>query len=92
MSMGDDILATTGGIMKPVKPMNGKYYTLVELQGYVGGLIETLSVGNKTLVIDEEGKIKGKLPNRIATGWIVQDGYHDWIAGDALLISNDHMR
>ena len=87
-----DVLAKCTGTLREIKPMNGKYYTLVELQGYVGGLIETLSVGNKTLVIDEEGKIKGKLPNRIATGWIVQDGYHDWIAGDALLISDDHIR
>lgn len=89
---GDDVLATVGGIMKPIKPMNGKYYTLVELRGLVDGNIETLTVGNKTLVIDEEGKIKGKLPNRIATGWIVLEGYHDWVAGDALLISDEHMR
>lgn len=79
--------------MRPIKPMNGHHYTLTELQSYVGGNIETLRIGNgKLLVIDEEGKLKGRLPNRIATGWILREGYQDFIAGTALLIDAEHIQ
>ena len=89
---GDDVLVKVTNVMVPVKPMNGEYYTLNELQSYVGGYIETVRLGEKLLLVDEEGKIKGKLPNHIATGWLVLDGYHDWVAGDAMLIDRRHMR
>lgn len=73
--------------------MNGKFYTLVELQSYVGGNIEVVRLQEgKILIVDEEGKLKGKLPNHIATGWITAAGYHDWVAGDALLTTIDKMR
>lgn len=90
--MGDDLLVKDG-CMRPIKPMNGRHYTLTELQTYVGGYVQTLKVGNgKLLVIDEEGKLKGKLPNRIATGWILREGYQDFIVGTALLIDAEHIQ
>lgn len=73
--------------------MNGESYTLQELQHYVGGHIETVNVGNgKVLIVDDEGKQKEKLPNRIATGWLRVEGIHDWVAGDAMLIDRKHIK
>lgn len=88
-----DVLAKCTGTLQEIKPMNGKSYTQTEMQHYVGGYIERVNIGNgKVLIIDEEGKIKGKLPNRIATGWLQVEGIHDWIAGDAMLIDRKHIK
>lgn len=88
-----DVLAKCTGTFQAIKPMNGEYYTLVEMQYYVGGYIETVPCGEgKLLVVDEEGKLKNKLPNHIATGWMQTAGYHDWVAGDVMLIDSNHMR
>lgn len=87
-----DVLVTSTGGMKAITPMNGKYYSLLEMQNYVGGYIETLKVGQKLLVMDEEGKLKGKLPNRIATGWVLQEGINDYICGDVMLIERNHIK
>lgn len=89
----DDVLAKCTGTLQPISPMNGECYTLLEMQHHVGGYIETVNVGNgKVLIVDEEGKLKGKLPNRIATGWLQVEGIHDWIAGDAMLIDRKHIK
>lgn len=87
-----DVLVTSTGGMKAITPMNGRHYSLQEMQSYVGGLIETLKVGQKILVMDEEGKLKGKLPNRIATGWVLQEGINDYISGDVMLIERSHIK
>ena len=88
-----DVLAKCTGTLQPIRPMNGESYTLTEMQHYVGGYIETVNVGNgKVLVVDEEGKLKGKLPNRIATGWLQEEGIRDWVAGDAMLIDRKHIK
>lgn len=88
-----DVLVTSSGTMREIGPMNGKHYTLGELQHYVGGYIETVNVGDgKVLIMDEEGKQKGKLPNKIATGWLLTEGINDWIAGDAILIDRKHIK
>ena len=88
--MSDVLITTTGG-MKPVSPMNGEKYTSIELKHYVGGNIECVVMGAKMLIIDEEGKLKGKPVNRIATGWYLQAGNHDYIVGDAMLIDRTHI-
>ena len=88
-----DVLVKTTGVFIPIEPHNGQYYTLLELQAYVGGNIETVYFKNgKILIIYEEGKLKGKLPNRIATSWLIVEGYVDFVAGDALLIEGEHLR
>ena len=88
-----DVLVTSSGTMREISPMNGEYYKLHEMQYYVGGYIETVNVGNgKVLVMDEEGKLKGKLPNKIATVWLLTEGINDWIAGDAILIDRKHIK
>ena len=88
-----DVLAKCTGTLQPIRPMNGESYTLTEMQHYVGGYIETVNVGNgKVLIVDEEGKLKGKLPNMIATGWLQVEGIHDYVAGDAMLIDRKHIK
>lgn len=88
-----DVLVKNTGVMIPIAPHNGKDYTLVELQAYVGGNIEMVRLGDgKVLLLDEEGKLKGKLPNHKATGWIMMSGYMDWVAGDAVLIDEEHLK
>lgn len=87
-----DVLVTSTGEMKAIMPMNGRDYSLQEIQSYVGGYIETLKVGQKLLVMDEEGKLKGKLPNRIATGWVLQEGINDYVCGDVMLIERSHIK
>lgn len=87
-----DVLVTSTGGMKAIMPMNGRDYSLQEMQSYVGGCIETLKVGQKILVMDEEGKLKGKLPNRIATGWVLQEGINDYVCGDVMLIERSHIK
>ena len=87
-----DVFVTTCGTMRNIAPMNGKDYTLCELQSYVGGLVETVRLGEKVLVVDEEGKLKGKPVNRIATGWLQTSGIADYIVGDAMLIDRTHIK
>ena len=58
------------GTVVSVFPQNGRWFTLEELQAFVGGYIEMLPVPSKTGAVvfcDEEGKLKGRPRNRIAT-------------------------
>lgn len=80
------------GCIRPIVPMNGRDYTLFELQQLVDGNIELVDLGKKYLVLDEEGKLKGKPVNLIATGWLQQEGIHDYAVGTALLIDKKHIR
>ncbi len=81
-----------GGCLIPINPTGGRYYTLLELQQMVDGNVEFVDLGNKYLVLDEEGKIKGKPVNLIATGWLQQEGIHDYAVGTALLINKKRIK
>lgn len=85
-------LLHTNCIADTIKPANGSVFTLEELQSFVGGYIEIVPIGSThLLVIDEEGKLKGKPINEAATlharrnGCIAPD---DVIVGDALFCDN----
>lgn len=86
-----DVMVKDGCIV-PIVPMNGREYTLFELQQLVDGNIELVDLGKKYLVLDEEGKLKGKMPNAIATGWLQQEGIHDFAVGTALLIDKKRIK
>ena len=59
---------------------------LEELQDMVGGIIQVIQLKDKQIIIDEEGKLKGKEFNVEATElWNV--GY-DVIVGDAVVLSD----
>jgi len=61
--------------------------TLSEAQSIIGGYIELLKVdGDKTLIVDEDGKLRGKLINQSITskyGFDIPGGY---IVGDVIVL------
>lgn len=57
-----------GKLPKRVSPENGKKFSLKELQGYVGGLVEFVPLpSGKLMVVNEEGKLDGLPVNENAT-------------------------
>lgn len=62
------LIKTTSLNAEEIKPKNGKYFTLEELQHYVGGPIEYCEAkdGNE-LICNEEGKLHGAKINLLAT-------------------------
>ena len=76
-------LIQPSGAVTVVRP-KGTDFTLAELQGFVGGYIEHLSVGRGHLYLDEEGKCKGLPLNRMATERALQAGVQ-LMPGDVLL-------
>ena len=57
------------GTITRVKPLKGKTFQLVELQGYVAGLIDIqpLPKLKKVMILNDEGKLLGLLKNKAAT-------------------------
>ena len=53
------VLILSSGKTRPVKPKKGVSFSLKELQGYVGGYIETIKFRDgRILVVNEEGIIR----------------------------------
>lgn len=84
-------LFKTNGETILVVPENQKKFTLEELQKYVGGYIEILTISdNNFMVINEEGKLEQLPLNDKATEiYIKHFGFNDIIVGDVLIVSND---
>lgn len=87
-------LYLTDNVVITVKPENGKTFTCKELNSFVDGYFEFVSrFNNETgereeiMVVNEEGKCRGMLPNLNATAilkiWFGK--YVDIIAGPALV-------
>lgn len=78
------------GTNKAVTPMNGKSFSLDELQGFVKGYIEIIGLDNdEVMVINEEGKYQfpGQI-NENASIRAYQDNaihFSDVIVGPALI-------
>ena len=69
-----------------VSPAKGKYFTLKELQNYVGGYFETLPVATTQLmVVNEEGKLINLPINKRATDIALENCILDIIVGDVLI-------
>jgi hypothetical protein len=86
------ILMKSNGEVEEIKPSNGKTFSLQELQGFVQGYIEIVGVGNKYLILNEEGKLNGLDMNRKATEiFIKYYGSTDVIVGDVLLADEDEI-
>lgn len=90
-------LLKANGSSKEVQPINGKSFSLAELQGFVGGYIEIAQVYSlpsnirgTILVVNEEGKLKHLTLNIEATR--LHGVPNDPIVGDALLCSNHEVR
>lgn len=80
------IIKTSGEIIETT-PRNGNDFELDELQAIVGGYIEVVNLRDgRLIVVDEEGKPKGKERNHKATDIFHSVfGNNDFIVGDALV-------
>lgn len=80
----------TDGTQSEVYPNNGVEYTLEELHKFVDGYVEIVRIADKKMIVlDEEGKLKGKPVNFRAT--VLADSYiaaNDVIVGDVLVIND----
>lgn len=82
-------LIKTDGTITEVKPANGNKFTLKEQQDYVHGYIEyhhSHKDASITVVMDEEGLLKGYQPNPKASEMI---GYS--VVGDVLLVKSNEI-
>lgn len=86
------LIKSSGG-KSEITPRNNKAFELEEAQALVGGYIQIIHVGDeKVMVFDEEGKLKGKPVNQMAT--IVAKMHRaifptDFIVGDVIYCKND---
>jgi hypothetical protein len=86
------IIKATGEIVE-VEPANGTDFSLEEMQKFVGGYIEVAyphPYDGMIMVIDEEGKIKQKPINKVAT--LIYNNTSDVIVGDALLCRSEQVK
>lgn len=77
-----------------ISPRNGRYYTLEELQGFVGGLIELVHSkdGGSVMVVNENGKLEGLAPNVWGTNWANEQGLVDYIVGDVAVVASHRIK
>ena len=63
--------------------------SLSEAQKFVGGWVEVVQVNDGVLIIDEEGKLKDKPVNEVASKMYADKyGDEDIIVGDAIYVPN----
>lgn len=61
-------LIKAGGETTNITPGNGAFFTLKELQNYVGGYIEMLLTNDdRTMIVNEEGRLKNLEVNEEAS-------------------------
>lgn len=89
----ESYILCTNGEKKVVRPKNGTDFKLVELQGFVGGYIEVVTLDNgRIMVVNEEGKLLGLDYNIGATNLVYECGIKDLIVGDVLVCDDDMVR
>jgi hypothetical protein len=95
MKMNATLLKTDGS-STPVKPENGTDFKLEELYKLIGtDMVEVVPLANgRILVIDEEGKLKGKGVNAEADRLfqVKRMQWGDYIVGDAVLMDSEDFR
>lgn len=78
-----------------ITPCNKKMFELEEAQALVGGYIQIIHVGNdRVMVFDEEGKLKRKPVNQVAT--MIAKMHRaifptDFIVGDVIYCKNEEI-
>ena len=72
-------------------PKNGKTFALTEMQEIIGGYIEPIRLNDgRMIIVDEDGKSKGKAVNIPATNILRRDHYTtDYIVGTAIVCDAD---
>lgn len=83
-------LYRTDGTIVPIAPANGVHWTLEELQGLVGGYIETATtIDGRIMIINEHGKIvEPMLPLNVEATRIYRHGRFDPIVGPAVVVDS----
>jgi len=81
------ILISPTGKMSKISPQNGTVFTSDELHTLVDGYLECVYLPDGRLMwINEEGKLKGKQPNMVATFLALKVLQHgDLIVGPAVI-------
>ena len=77
--------------MTPLKEIQSKEDSpsLSDAQKFVGGWVECVHLDTGTLIVDEEGKLKDKPVNEVASKMYADKyGDADIIVGDAIFIPN----
>tara|TARA_R100001244_G_scaffold86809_2_gene66205 strand:- start:5736 stop:6086 length:351 start_codon:yes stop_codon:yes gene_type:complete len=93
MQGGYGVFIKSNGEEVQVNPSNGSNFDLEEMQTYVGGYIEIISMGNQTLVLNEEGKLKGlPINNRATQIFKGHFGDLDFIVGDVLVCPSEMLK
>ena len=79
------------GDFQETQPNNGSTFELEELQEVVGGYIEIVRLNDgRMIIVDEDGKSKGKAVNIPATNILRRDHYTtDYIVGTAIVCDAD---
>lgn len=84
------------GTEEVIYPKDGKKFVLSELQALVGGYIETApsKYDGWALVLDEEGRLKGKPVNAKATDLLAPAMRHggSFVVGDAVYIRSRYLK
>ena len=92
------LLYKTDFSVEEIRPANGRYFKLEEMQAYVGGLIEIIPLDgeghdDKPLVVHEEGKLISLPFNFLATlEWVRYYGETDYVSGDAIICHPNFIR
>lgn len=87
--IGKAVLIKADGTVLDISPANGTDFSLAELQEFVGGLIQIgATYDGRNIVMDEEGKLKGKPVNDKATE-LYRYGQHDPIVGDVVVCNTN---
>lgn len=90
-------LIKTDGTVKKVVPKNGKSFSLKEMQGFVGRIIDMVPLpSGKEFVLNDEGKLDGLPKNERATEiWKEEypiekypENNDELIVGDVLLVED----
>ena len=93
-------LYTTSDEIRPVEPKDGKYFSLKELQAFVGGNIQMIYLPHGDIIImNEDGLLKRLRKNKAATYfWKKEfpiDEYPDnnaeYLVGDVLITSKEYI-
>jgi hypothetical protein len=85
------LLYKTDFTVEEIKPANRRYFKLEEMQAYVGGIIQIITLEGegleeKLLVVHDEGKIISLPFNLFATvEWIKYYGETDFVVGDIII-------
>lgn len=84
------------GTRREVKPADGQYFSLEEMQQIVGGFIQILPLnGEMYLVVNENGKIQHPpLPVNPSATLFTRNliAHDDMIVGDVLICSEEYLQ